>query len=470
MLQKIFTKYWLVVNIGLTILVSWVVLPSSIKASSFLPVLWMGVISAEFFILLPTVFRGETLAAARLRAVKTLTWDSFLYAGLFLVLFLFVQWVNGGCVPEYDSAANVWGFSAPNVKWLPYSINTIDSFRIFNLFAAILLVGLCMRNAVGKKAKRFLLQWLCSLSGLFAVYAITKGFLQIDPYMTYMEQPEMTSYGTFFGFWMVVAVGAYADALSSRQRRTELLYLLGIVSNFAGMLCFASLTGVLLYVILAVLLFVYLGAYLSFHVPPHVLVKMYLVSIIALVAFFGLSLWLFPEGAVAVKLRMVMDLGDYWKSLLSSKAVRSASAMKIWESHMWFGTGANGFEHYLGTVIGDTGWSNIQINKGFVYNDALQVLCEFGLLGSALLAAFTITLMVPICYRAHIAWTKDTDDLNAGRKYLLRVSPVVVAGVIATLCCFGESFVSSPFRMPAMFMSFFIVMLAMPAFLPSPRR
>jgi len=181
-----------------------------------------------------------------------------------------------------------------------------------------------------------------------------------------------------------------------------------------------------------------------------------------------LSIWLFPEHPVAAKVKMVMGSGEYWSNLFSSKSVRSEAAMKIWQDHMWFGTGANGFENYLGTVLEDTKWSNIRINKGFVYNDLLQVLCEFGLLGSALLASLIITLIVPLCYRAHIAWVKDVRGVDSGRKYLVRISPFVVTGVVATLCCFCESFISSPFRSPAILTSFFVMMLTMSAFLPSP--
>jgi hypothetical protein len=311
------------------------------------------------------------------------------------------------------------------------------------------------------------LQWLCALSGLYAVYAVTAGCLDISPLNAYMNKPETSSLGTFFGFWLLVSIGAFAEAHSSRQKRTELIYLLGIVANFIGVLFFSSLPGLLLYVVMSVLLLIYMGAYLSAHVPTHFMVKVYLLTVIVFVSAAILSIFLFPESAVASKIGLASDVSGYWENLLSTKAVRSDAAMKIWQDHMWFGSGVDGFGYYLGSVLGDGEWAGVRINKGFVYNDLLQILCEFGLLGSAILTALIVTLLIPLCHRAHVAWIRDTRDSNAGRKYFLRISPFVVTGVVATLCCFAESFIASPFRMPAVFISFFIVMLTMPAFLPS---
>jgi hypothetical protein len=203
MLQKIFTKYWLAVNIGFLVLLTWLVLPGSVKATSFSSLLWISLILAELYVLLPSVFRGETLAAARIRAVKSLLRDPFLYVGLFMAFYLFLQWTNGGCSPEYDVNANVWGYSLPEISWIPSSIDRVDSFRTFNLFAALVTAGLCLRNVVGKRAKRYLLQWLCALSGVFAVYAVITGCLGVTPFNVHMFKPETSSLGTLFGFWLL---------------------------------------------------------------------------------------------------------------------------------------------------------------------------------------------------------------------------------------------------------------------------
>ncbi|MFO7937608.1 MAG: hypothetical protein R6V06_08390 [Kiritimatiellia bacterium] len=467
MLQRIFTKYWIVANVGCTVVLTWLVLPESVKTVSFAFLFWMSVILCEFLVLLPSVYRGETLAEARLRVVRSLSSDPFLYAGFFLIIYLAAQWYNGGSEPVYDASANVWNYSRPDLSWLPSGVYKMDSFRLTNIFAAIVAAGVCIRNAVGKRAKRRLLQWLCSISGLYAVYAVFSGCLDVSPYCNLMMNPESSSMGTLFGFWCLISIGAYAEAQSVRQRRTELLYLAGIVFNFIGLLFFAPLPALLLYSVAGLFLLVYAGVYLSFHVPSGFLIKFYLLCAIILTIIILFPLFLVPESAVVSKVGLFSDFTAYWTELFDSKTVRLNAAMSIWEEHMWVGVGANGFEHYLGFVINDADWRNVVLNKGCVYNDPVQILCEFGLLGSAAIAALIVTLLMPLCYRAHVAWVKNTEDCNAGRPYLLRISPFVFTGVVVTLCCFGESFIFSPFRYPAVVMSFFIVVLCMPGFLPS---
>ena len=102
-----------------------------------------------------------------------------------------------------------------------------------------------------------------------------------------------------------------------------------------------------------------------------------------------------------------------------------------------------------------------------VFNDCLQFLCEFGVLGAGLLLAAVITLMVPICYRARIAWEHEAQDENAGRIFLLRISPIVMTGVLATLVCFLESWIANPFRSHSLLLSWVCVMAVLPAFLPA---
>ena len=469
MLQKVLTKYWLVVNVGLTVLFTWFVLPGSVKSFSMTSLLWLSLISVELCILIPSVHKGENLSEARSRMLQSLFGDAFLYIGFFMVAYLFVQWVNGGCAPEYDANAGVWSYAKPDKEWLPFSIDRVDSFRMVNIFTACVISGLALRHAVGKLSKRYLLQWLSSASGAIAVFCIWKGASGAAPYAGLMKNPELSSMGSFFGFWMVLGIGAYADSLTYRQRRTEIIYLMAIICNFAGMLYFTQLSALILYSVVSLGILVYLGFYLSHHRTGSFLVKLYLLTFIIIISALIFSTLVVPQSAVTDKIGLTADISGYWSNLLESKGIRSEAAWEIWKESMWFGKGAEGFQHYIGTVLDDKGWTLLRVNKGFVYNDLLQVLCEFGLLGSAILSALVLTLIVPICHRAHIAWGNDSRDHNSGRRYLLRISPFVVTGVVASLCCLGESFVSSPYRMPALFISVFIVMLTLPAFLPSKR-
>jgi len=427
----------------------------------------MSFLIVEMTLLLPSVYRGETLQTARVRVLSNLKRDGFTYAALFMLLYLGAQWLNGGLESVYDIRAGVWGYQAPDAAWLPSSIKSDDAFRAFNVATALLIIGCALRNAVGKRAKRALLQWLSVCSGVFALFAVATGLFGSEPYSTYMYMPLTCGWGTFFGFWMIVAIGAFAESLSSQSGRPYLVYILGIACNLIGVLFYASLPTTLFYIGLSIILMIYAGISIAFHTPKHFNVKMFFLTVFVYLSILGTGFFALPEGAVATKINGASEMTEHFEQHAATRSARMDAAMQIWQDHIWYGSGVNGFEHYLGSVLDNQAWSKIRADKGFVYNDMVQILCEFGVLGSAALAAVIVVLLVPLFYRAHIAWVKDTRDANAGRKYMLRISPVVVTGTIAILVCLAESFAASPFRMPAMVFSFFVVLLTMPTFLPA---
>jgi len=147
MLQKILTKYWLVVIIGFMVLSTWIVFPGSVDSSPMVFLLWMSVLVAELVVLIPSVRKGETLYGARTRTLKSLVGDAYLYIGLLMVAYLFVQWLNGGCTPEYNVNAGLWSYSKPDKEWLPFSIDRVDSLRMVSIFAACVVLGVSLRNA-----------------------------------------------------------------------------------------------------------------------------------------------------------------------------------------------------------------------------------------------------------------------------------------------------------------------------------
>ncbi|MDD2599738.1 MAG: hypothetical protein PHO37_10985 [Kiritimatiellae bacterium] len=384
-----------------------------------------------------------------------------------MIGFLCAQWLNGGCIPEYDVNAGIWNYSKPAVSWLPFSVDRIDAFRVFNLIFACVVFGLCLRHAVGRQGKRYLLQWLSSLSGVFALVMLWKGVSGVAPYAALMHEPASSSLGSFFGFWMVVGFGAFVDSATRKQRLNVAVYLLGIICNFSGLLYFAPLASLILYGIAALLMLIYLGAYLSGSISKTYVIKFFLLTAIMIASVLALSIVLLPQSTVTDKLGLTADLSGYWEDLWMTKKIRSQAALDIWKDGMWFGKGAEGYQYYLGTVISERSWSLVRLNQGSVYNDCLQMLCEFGLLGISIFSALMLTMIVPLCHRAHIAWGRQLRGDKGGLAYLQRISPFVVTGVTATLCSLGESFVSSPYRLPGLFVSVFIVLLTMPSFLPS---
>jgi len=469
MMQKVLTKYWLTVHVGLVLFFPFLYL-SQPHTLGFIPLLWLSFVALETAILLPSVRRGETLADARLRVIRAVLKDPFFYLGVSVLLFVIFQWLNSGCKLMYLPDADIWQFTPPAVPWAPFSVEAQTSLTNVAVFFASVVGCLCLRHAVSQTGKRYLLQATVSLSGLLACYSVWRTSCGVEPYVAYAFGREGCALGAFFGFWLMLGMGVFADAMARGQRGFEMFFLLGVVGNLVGMLFFSKALLLVLYVALAFLLFLYWLCYLNVHVAKHVQLKLFLMSAVVMISLSVALIYVFPANPVSAKMQGLLSFERCWHSLAETKNIRTTAALKIWQDHPWVGVGVDGFQHFIGSVVNDKDWRLIKVDQPCVYNDSLQFLCEYGLLGFGLLFSSVITLLVPICHRTRIAWKMGGLDENGSRLVLLRISPLVLTGVLATGACFLESWFGSPFRSSSVLMSWVIVLSMLPSFLPASAR
>jgi hypothetical protein len=466
MMQRLLTKYGLVLHIAFIVLYPVLFLARQ-RVFDLVALLWLSLVALELMVLLPSVRKGETLSDARLRVLRALVSDPLLYIGLAIVAVVLIQWGNSGCELVYLPDADVWQFSNPPVAWAPFSVETRAAGAYVSVFSACLVTGLVLRVAVSKGAKRLLIQGLSVISGGVALSSVLSACQGIEPFAARALGQGATPMGTFFGFWLLLGVGSFVDALARCQRGTLPLFLFGVVGNLLGMLFFASSLVLFAYAVITILLFIYAIIYLEPHVAKHVQFKLFL-SLLATVVGVSLALiFVFPENPVVMKIKAAFPLAAYWDARSVIKAVRTSAAVGIWQEHPWIGVGADGFYHFAGLAVASKDWGLMKADPAYVYSDALQFLCEFGVLGAGLLLSAIVTLLVPICYRARVAWEHGTHDENEGRFFLLRISPIVLAGVLAVVVCFLESWIANPFQSFSLLLSWTCVMSIVPSFLPS---
>jgi len=466
MMQKLLTKYGLMAHVACVVAYPLCYLAYG-RVFGFAALLWLSLAVVEMMVLLPSVRKGETLSDARFRVVRAILWDPFFYTGVAVIGFVAFQWLNSGCGLVYLADADVWQMSNPPLTWAPFCVETRAGSTMVAVFTACVTVGVALRTAVGKSAKRQLLQWLAGLGGLYAFYAVSQAGLGRQPYAGLIVNAGSTAIGTFFGFWALLGMGLFVDAVARAQRRSKFILVFGVLGNLAGMLVFARAVSVCVYVVLSIVLSVYWALYIRPHVARPTQFKLVLGALIVFVAVAISIFYLFPNNPVVNKTMSLIPYESWWKPFADVQKIRTAVALNVWQNHPWVGVGADGFHHFAGLSVSAKDWGSLKTDQGFVYNDCLQFLCEYGVLGAGFLLAVVVTLLIPLCYRARIAWKYGTHDENDGRPYLLRLSPIVVFGVVATSVCFFESWFASPFRSYGVLLSWTCVMAVLPAFLPA---
>jgi len=464
-MQKVFTKYWLAIQIGLLAVVLCCFFVFE-RPPVFMAILWMSVLALETALVLPSIRRGETLADARCRVVRAVWRDPFFYLGMAVLSLACVQWLNGGCHLEYLPDADTWRFSAPALTWAPSSVERVSALARFSVLTGVFTVCLCLRHAVSLSGKRSLLSALTIFSGAAAFFAVWFACRKNGPLGLGQENAQNFALGSFFAFWMILGMGVLADALAGRRKGAELLFGVGVLGNLVGMLMFCSALWMLICSGTAVLLFVYWMFYLKTQTTRSILFKPFLLSVVVVAVVFFAVCYVFPENPVAGKVKNLFDSQKYWHSLVETKTVRSAAALKVWQEHPWVGVGVNGFQHFSAAVVSDQNWRLIRNDPACVYNDGLQMLCEYGLLGTGLLVFAAVLLVAPIFYRMQIAWKFGDPNDEVERWFLLRISPIVVTGALALILCLGQGWFESPFRSSAVLTSWTVACTVLSSFLP----
>ncbi|HRT30439.1 MAG TPA: hypothetical protein P5527_11655 [Kiritimatiellia bacterium] len=375
--------------------------------------------------------------------------------------------MNSGLELVYLPDADIWQLSEPPVARIPFAVERHAVFAHLAWFMACCVVGVALRAAAGKAAKRVLLQLLACVSGAIAFCAVIWALRGLAPYAVWAKKTGFPAVGTFFGFWMLLGIGLFCEKAEREQRLSLLLFALAGIGNLLGMLFFASPLATIVFSAAGVILLFYGMVYLGPLIPKGTQLKLFMVHLVCLGTVATCLVYLFPQNPVAEKLKNALPVVEHWTALAGRNEVRTDAALSIWQQHPWTGVGADGFYHYVALVVKQDQWRFIDQDRALVFNDGVQFLCEYGVFGVGLMLAALIALLIPLCYRVRILWQhKDRHGGNVRAFFILRLSPIIVTGGVAAAFCCLESFVASPFRAPSVMLSWVCVLATLPAFLP----
>jgi hypothetical protein len=470
MIQKFLTKYWLSFHVlALFVAISLVIFGVAREGAAY--IFWLALFAIEALVVLPTVFKSETLLDARSRVLRSLEDDAFTYVGLILVGLVCIQWLNSGCTLVYFPDADVWKYSMPHLEWLPYSIEPRPALALLSVVVALFAGVLVIRNGLGKNGRRFFLEAGTIIGGVIAAFCVFKSHVGVEPYAGWAQQPGVCNLGAFFAFWFLIASGRDLDfpkaSPSGAIFRGMLWWVFAFAGNLIGILHFSTPIGVLVYSGVGVLVIIYRVVMLVLQrVSIGKRFRFVLGILLSLALIAGAIIFLVPSSPVKEKMTKVSD-ASLWADFTASRQLRTTAAMKIWEAAPWTGVGPQGFSYYLGTVIEDQDWKLTKADRRYVWNDALQFLCEWGVIGSGLLLAIVIILLIPLFIRLKNLFSRHLRDAETKGDLFLSLDSYLVPGLVAIVTLLVYGYFSSLFQYSVTFLSWFFVLALLPGLLPS---
>lgn len=434
--------------------------------SHALPFFFLAWMVALFAFCLPSPRTGENLMEARERMLFSVVWDPFSYIGALGLLFLWIGALNGDCRLIFQPDTGYWVMGDPPMGWLPFSVKRLHALPWVGVFFAGFLGVLAIRNALTRTPKRFLLEFLATASGLFALI-LSLCFLSPTPAQSaFLQTAKAEGLGGLFGFWALVGLGLFVE-LANGENRTwanRRLFLLGVYANLLGAIFFAeAISGIVVLVLFVVVSLVGMMTFRGGHRGGGAL-KLFMIVVLLAAATY-VPLRYFCEGnPVAKKVEQIQDWESYSKRFTEILPARVVAATDLFKEHLWFGVGRGGFEHFVGlTLKSDSEWTPFKHDRASVKSDYLQLLVENGLVGTAFLLLSFVVLAVPVISRMRIRGSlrkhgrADEDDSFS----VLGFS--VFAAMLFLALAAG---VGSPFAVSPVLISFFFVLASLPVFLP----
>lgn len=460
---------------------------------------WLVLLLVQAVVFFPQRREGETLYDAREAAWESMKKDPLVWIVLSLTFILAIPFLNNALCPICDAAAISQGEDpGPRIKFLPFCVSRRDHFCVFLWIVTALFSAVAVKHSLRARGKRLLLKIIVWNGTALAAL----GFVQIAlaaPGPLWVEVP-MNSPGGYFSTWgypnmagiYFVALFALAVALwrrscdesaaeaaaadtsgettpSHRAFWRKHLFLIP-----AGVFFFASLNTLSrAAIVLAVCLFLvfFVHAFISFtHKMKRARrVKYLTVTFVSagIVSFFALV-------SIPDKMQEQVDSIDTRGVLtrMTGKDVsHSRIGVELWRENTLFGCGGWGYRHFAASKMTKVEKESLPyVGNANVHNDYLQFLVEHGCVGLVLLCLAALCLVFPVFrawrYLLNLVRFAKTSKLPAKPVILFVLPPAVFCALASPLAIAIHAFADCPLRSPAILVLLYVVLAALPAFLP----
>lgn len=428
---------------------------AGVVAAAYHPVVWLaaGLLAATLW---QQASASGHAASADARTQPLWTMPMF-WVGLVFSLLLAMQWLNAGRTLYFDVGTGAWTYSRPRHPGWPSAFTRPEVAQMASWFFPAWTVVMALRStAMTSREQRHLLHLVVWNAGAVALLGLaqaatgTKALLWILPLRAHF-------FATFgyanhaAQFFMLAATIAIGLLIRDIHRPPPLRHAWrsGVTAASAG-LCLAG----------AHLSFSRLGIVLAWTIGTITLIHVFCilwprftatkrlnlgVSLAAACCLIALAVGPWGENTLRQEFaqrtppmeRLMPNMESHVKLDLRLRSLFAREAFGIWRENSWFGVGSSGFRYLLPLRLQEPARTQASTHFGWanVHCDPLQFLCEFGLVGGALLGAAWLLLVRPVI--------RAISPVSTWRAF-------PVAGL---LCVAAWGWIDLPFRCPAILLT-----------------
>jgi len=439
--QKIVSKYGLAAHLAFLTVAPLVLLPFRGADATATALLWLSAFGLAWILMEPSRRQGELSSDAKLRVTKAVLRDPLFWFSMLLVVYTGVMTLNTGIGIAYDAEQLQWFVKGPFVTCAPGCVER-DGYFLFSVVVALSVVFQGLRHSVGRAARAafVLVSSVGSASAscvllVMSTYGVS-GVLSLMP----VSSLSATYFGTVFGLQLLCGLVALAKAIENEWMRAEPIAALAVVGNAVGLVLFAPLHTVAVFVIAYGILASVALFLLRNRCSRYASFRFFLVFLLSIVAS-GLCLFVMVDmAAVAAKIAAIKSVAVFPDGFFATREALSTIALASWKENLWLGTGLGSFPYDIRFMAAASDWAVISPTQKTALSGWWQLLVEHGVIGCALLAVTVGMLLFTYFSGLVRSWTR------------VRFSTEHLVGPLSLLSLVAISFVDCSFWRPEVLM------------------
>ncbi len=426
-MQKLIAKYGAAANLALLAVAPLFLFPFLSDADIATTLLWLSVSAFFWFILEPSVLRGETLHHARRRVIGALCADPLFWVSLVLVLLAGFQVLNDGVALVYDAESTKWTLSPPLFSLLPGCVEGTGNLWFATFLAGAVLMQGC-RHALGASARMAFLLTASTLAGIAAILALCL-FVGGNPVVrAAIDCSAMVSsyVGVAFYLHLLSATVALVAAFERGWNMMLPLFIVSIGGTIAAGFLFSPVLVSFVFLSAEILLLVYIVVYAVKMLATASEFKLLVLSGVAFVLGGLLSMTLAPAATMErVSAFEIFELLP--ESFVVVRETLSGVAMRSWLENLWLGTGLGSFPLAFRFSALPDDLQIIRFGAEAVPNGWLFLLAERGIIG-ALTIGLPIGFLLFTYFRRLAQWVTSQTYCHPA----CCLGPLVLVSLIVT--------------------------------------